>query len=304
MAVTVLVSIIAFVIVFVLPGDPAVAILGEEGARDEARYQNLREELGLDRPVPIQYLDWAGGVLTGDLGTSIRTGEPIGAALVRRAVPTFQLTVMSLAIAVAVALPIGVASAVRHRTWFDSTGTFVALVGVATPNFWLGILLIMTFAVWLGWLPPSGYVPFWTDPIESMRLMIMPAVALATGLMAIIVRQVRAGVLEVLGEDYVMTARSKGLAERTVMYKHALRNALIPVVTVIGLQIGRTFGGAATVEVVFSIPGMGRLAVDSIFFRDFTMVQAIMLVMAVAVLVTSFLTDLVYTYLDPRVRVG
>lgn len=300
--VVVLISIIAFGIVLLLPGDIALAMLGEEGARDEARYQNLRSELGLDQPVAVRYLTWTAGALTGDLGTSLRTGEPVSEAIVRRLAPTLQLTVMSLLLALAVALPIGIVSAVRQRGWFDSFGTLFALSGLAIPNFWLGIMLIIVFAVWLRWLPPSGYVPLWVDPVESLRLMIMPSLALATGLMAVVLRQVRSGMLEVLREEYVTTARSKGLAETVVVNKHALRNALIPVVTVVGMQIGRLFGGAVTVEIIFSIPGMGRLAVDSIFFRDFVMLQGIMLVTALAVLTASLVTDVLYAYLDPRIR--
>lgn len=299
-----LISLIAFSIVLLLPGDTALAMLGEEGARDEVRYQNLRQELGLDLPVPVRYMNWTASALSGDLGTSLRTGEPVEEAILRRLAPTMQLTVMALLIAIAVALPVGIVSAVRQKTWFDSLGTLFALSGLAIPNFWLGILLIIVFAVWLRWLPPSGYVPIWVDPVQSLKLMLMPSVALATGLMAVILRQVRSAVLEVLREDYVVTARSKGLAERRIVNKHALRNALIPVVTVIGMQIGRLFGGAVTVEIIFSIPGMGRLAVDSIFFRDFVTLQAIMLVMATAVLLTSLATDVLYAYLDPRIRYG
>ena len=234
----------------------------------------------------------------------MRTGEPVGSSVLRRLVPTLQLTIMSLFIALVVALPIGIISAVRRGSWFDTIGTVFALSGLAIPNFWLGILLIFVFAVWLRWLPPSGYVPFVEAPWRSMSLMLMPALALATGLMAIVLRQVRSAVLEVMREDFVNTARSKGLSERRVINKHALRNALIPVVTVIGMQLGRLFGGAVTVEIVFSIPGMGRLAVDSIYFRDFATLQAIMLVTALAVLAASLIADILYAYLDPRIRYG
>lgn len=297
-----LISVMAFSLVLLLPGDAALAILGESGARDEARYQALRDQLGLDDAIPVRYLRWAGDALRGDLGTSIRTREPVAQAVMRRLSPTLHLTILALIIAVAVGLPLGVASAVRQRTYFDSVGTMFALGGLAIPNFWLGILLIYVFSIWLRWLPSSGFVPIWEDPLQSLRLLLMPSLALATGLMAIVLRQVRSAVLEVMREDYVTTARSKGLAERQVIDKHALRNALIPVITVIGLQLGRLFGGAVTIEIVFSIPGMGRLAVDSIFFRDFVMVQAIMLVLALAVLVASLVTDVFYAALDPRIR--
>ncbi|WP_306120697.1 MULTISPECIES: ABC transporter permease [unclassified Roseitalea] len=297
-----LVSVISFIIVFVLPGDTAAAILGEDGGLDRERYEALRETLGLNKPLITRYVEWVTGVLRGDFGVSLRTSEEIGPALLQRAGPTFQLAIMAMLIAVAVAIPVGVASAVRQGTWVDTAGTLLALSGIATPGFWLGIMLILVFAVWLKWLPPSGYVPIWESPLESVRLMILPAVALATALMGVTIRQVRTAVIEVLGEDYITTARAKGVRERQIVYRHALRNALLPVVTVIGLQMGQTLAGAATIEVVFSIPGLGRLAVDSIFFRDFTMIQAVMLLFAVIVLASSFLTDLLYARLDPRIR--
>jgi peptide/nickel transport system permease protein len=297
-----LVSVISFLIIFVLPGDTAAAILGEDGGLDPERYEALRETLGLNKSLLARYLDWMGGVLTGDFGVSLRTNEEIGPALLQRAGPTFQLALMAMLIAVVVAIPIGVLSAVRQGSWADTAATVFALSGVAMPGFWLGIMLILAFSVWLRWLPPSGYVPLWQDPVQSVRLMIMPAIALSAALWGVLIRQVRAAVIEVLNEDYIDTARAKGVSEARIIYRHALRNALLPVVTVLGLQMGHTLAGAATIEVVFSIPGLGRLAVDSIFFRDFTMIQAVMLLFATIVLASSFLTDLLYTRLDPRVR--
>lgn len=302
--VVVLVSIIAFAIVSILPGDAAVAILGEEAGRDAQRYEALRQQLGLADPVYLRYLRWVGGALTGDFGLSLRTGEPIGPAILARAVPTVQLAVFALLIAIAIAIPVGVVSAVRYRSWVDNAGTLFALSAVATPGFWLGIMLVMLLSVQLKLLPPSGYRPIWEDSVESLRLMLMPALALASGLVGVLIRQVRSSVLEVLNEDYVTTARAKGLRRHQVLYGHALRNALLPVVTVIGLQLGSIFGGAATIETVFSIPGLGRLTVDSIFFRDFTMLQALMLVLALTVLAASLITDLVYSQIDPRIRRG
>ena len=302
--VVVLVSIIAFLIVSVLPGDAAVAILGEEAGRDAARYEVLRQQLGLADPIHIRYLRWIGGVLGGDLGVSLRTGEPIGPAILARAVPTVQLAIFSLLIAITIAIPVGVVSAVHYRRPIDNAGTLLALTAVATPGFWLGIMLVMLFSVHLRLLPPSGYRPFFENPIESLRLMLMPAIALSSGLVGVLIRQVRSAVLEVLGEEYITTARAKGLRGRQVLYGHALRNALLPVVTLIGLQLGSIFGGAATIETVFSIPGLGRLTVDSIFFRDFTMLQALMLVLALTVLAASLITDLVYSQIDPRIRNG
>jgi peptide/nickel transport system permease protein len=302
--VVVLVSVIAFLIVSVLPGDTAAAMLGEQGARDTARYTALRQELGLDRPVVLRYLDWVSQAARGNLGRSLRTGEAIGPAILARAVPTVQLALMALLISVVIAIPVGVLSAVYYRRPPDHAGTLFALTAIATPGFWFGIMLIMLFSVKLRWLPPSGYKPFLADPAGSLRLMLMPSLALATGFTGVLIRQVRSSVLEVLSEDYITTARAKGLSRRSVLFGHALRNALLPVVTLIGLQLGHLFGGAATIETVFSIPGLGRLAVDSIFFRDFTMIQALMLVLALTVLAASLVTDLVYSRIDPRIRRG
>ncbi len=300
--IVVLVSIISFAIVQVLPGDVALAILGEERARNEAAYEQVRSDLGLDRPLPVRYLAWIGSALTGDLGTSYRTREAVSEALARRLAPTLQLALISLVIGVAIGIPLGVVSATNRGGWLDSTSTLLALWSVAIPNFWLGILLIYLFSITLGWLPPSGYVSFLEAPIESLKLMIMPAIALGTGLAGVVLRQTRSAVLEVLGDDYIRTARSKGIRNAAVLNKHALRNALIPVITVIGMQLGRLIGGTVTVEIVFSIPGMGRLAADTIYFRDFPVLQGIMLITALAVLIASFVTDVVYSFIDPRIQ--
>jgi peptide/nickel transport system permease protein len=300
--VLVLVSLIAFGVTSLLPGDAALAMLGESLAKDEKLYQTLRREMGLDLPVYVQYLRWASRAVTGDLGVSFRSKQPVAEAILQRLAPTVQLTVMSLALALVVALPIGLISAVRPNSWADAIGTLLALSGVAIPHFWLGILLMFLLAVWLGLLPPSGYARLLDDPLGSLRLMIMPCMTLATGLAAVVTRQVRSALLEVLQDDYIRTARAKGLAERAVVTGHALRNALIPVVTIIGMQTGRLFGGAVVVETIFSIPGIGRLAVDSIFHRDFPVLQGVVLLMAMAVLLVNLATDILYAYIDPRIR--
>lgn len=297
-----LVSLIAFGLLYLLPGDPALAILGEQGARDERQYQALRAELGLDRPFVIQYLSWAARAATGDFGTSIRTRQPIGEVIRERLATTVQLAVLSFAIGLGIALPTGIASARRPRSATDVVGTIFALSGVAIPHFWLGILLIYLFAVWLRWLPPSGYVAPTESPVEWLRLMLMPAFTLGTGLAAVMMRQIRSALVEVLQQEYVTVARAKGLDDTTVVRVHALRNALIPVITVVGLQIGRLLGGTVVVETIFSVPGMGKLAVDSIFFRDFPVVQSVVLVLAVAVLAANLIADILYAYVDPRIR--
>ncbi len=300
--VVLLVSVISFALTFLLPGDPARLILGDQMAADQDAYQAVRRELGLDRPVPIQYLDWLGGTLTGDLGTSTRDRLPVVAGVGERLPVTLELSALALLLALAVALPAGVVSAMKPNSRWDVGCSLFSLWGVAIPHFWLGILLIYGFAVFLDLLPPSGYVPFADDPAANLKHMVLPAVTLGVGLAAVIMRQVRSSLIEVLQQEYVTTARAKGLATRAVVGRHALKNALIPVVTVIGLQVGLLFGGAVITESIFSIPGLGRWAVDSILWRDFPVVQAVSLVMAIGVLVTNLVTDIAYAYIDPRIH--
>lgn len=297
-----LVSMIAFSIILLLPGDPAMAILGPDRARDVVVYQALRDEMGLDKPIPLQYTTWLGKIVTGDLGTSSRNQQPVTVLLAQSIWPTIQLAVTAMLIALVIAVPIGIISAIKPGSLADSVGTTFALSGVAIPNFILGILLILLFSLSWRLLPAGGYIPITTDPVESMKLMLLPAFALGTGLAAVLMRQIRSAMLEVMNQDYVTTARSKGIGENTVVSRHALRNALIPVITVIGVQIGRLMGGTVVIETIFSIPGMGKLAVSSIFFRDFPVVQAVVLILGLAVLLSNLITDLLYGVIDPRVR--
>jgi peptide/nickel transport system permease protein len=300
--VIVLVSAIAFSLLFVLPGDPALAILGEEQAKNQQLYQQLRAELGLDRPLPVQYVDWASKVVRGDLGTSTRTQLPVSQLLLQRIGPTVQLSAMAMLLGVVIAIPVGIISAVKPNSRSDVIGTVLAMIGASIPPFWLGLLLILFFALWLRWLPPSGYVPPTRDLGANLALMVMPTITLAGGIAAIVMRQTRSAMLEVLRQDYVTTARAKGLVERVVLTKHALRNALIPIVTIIGLEFGHLMGGAVITETIFSVPGVGRLAADSIFQRDFPVLQAVVLLLAFAVLLANLLTDIAYAWLDPRIR--
>jgi peptide/nickel transport system permease protein len=302
--VLVIVSFLAYALIMILPGDPAQMMLGEQVANDNSAYLALRTQLGLDRPIPIQYLDWATRALRGDFGVSLKDKLPIGTEIGAHIFPTLELAAFAMLIALAVALPAGIISALKPNSLLDVLATMGALSGVAFPHFFLGILLIYAFAVSLHAVPPSGYVAPWEDLGQNLRLMLMPALALSSGIAAVIMRQVRGSLLEVLAQEYVTTARSKGLGEPTVVVAHALKNALIPVVTVIGLQMGTLIGGAVVIESIFSIPGMGRLIVDSMYFRDYPMVQALLLLLAVVVLVTNLLTDLTYAYLDPRIRLG
>ena len=299
-----LVTMVTFSVALLLPGDPALAYIGEANMRDKVMYETMRKELGLDQPIPVQYAKWLGRVLRGDFGRSIRTREPALEGLLARFPVTLHLTAMAMLVALAIAVPVGILSAVRPNSTGDKVGTVLAMSGVAVPDFWLGIMLIYVFAVWFKVLPPSGYVPLSQGVWPSLLSMLLPAVALGMALSAVVMRQLRSSLIEVLQQEYVMVARAKGLREGLVVGRHALKNALIPVVTVIGLQTGRLFGGAVVVETIFALPGLGRLAADSIFFRDFPMLQGVVLILALAVLLANLLTDLLYAFLDPRIRYG
>lgn len=296
-----IVSVITFGLLYVLPGDPAAAILGEEGGTSET-YEAVRRDLGLDQPLWVQYGKWLGRVARGDLGTSIRTGEPVANLLLRRAPISLYVGGAGLAVGLLIGLPAALLSALRPGSRLDITGSVMALGGIALPSFWQALLFVYLFAVLLRWLPPSGYTSPVQDPWLSAKMLLMPAVVLGTHSAAVIMRQARSAVIEVLGQDYITTARSKGLAEQRVIVWHALKNALIPVVTILGLQMGSLVSGAAIVETVFAIPGMGRTAVDAIFFRDYPVLQGAVLMLTLAVLFANLLTDLAYGYVDPRIR--
>jgi peptide/nickel transport system permease protein len=245
---------------------------------------------------------WAGRVLSGDFGMSIRNQTPIGETIWVKLLPTAELALLAAIISVLIAFPAGIISALRPNSLADAGAMFVALSGVAVPHFFLGVLLIYAFAVWLRILPPSGYVAPWDDLGQNLKLMLMPAFTIGTGLAAILTRQIRSALIEVLQQEYVITARSKGLGERAVVLGHALKNAAIPVVTIMGQQVGTLIGGAVVTETIFAIPGMGRLIVDSISYRDFPVVQATVLVLSISVLLANLTTDIIYGYLDPRIR--
>lgn len=295
-----LVSVVVFAFVHVLPGDPAVLFLGEEA--DAVTLARFRERLGLDRPLPVQYLAWAGGVLRGDFGRSLRTNQPVAEAILERLPVTLELLVAALAVSLVIAVPLGIVSAVRRNSRVDVASTVFALGGFSLPNFWLGIVLIYVFALILRWLPSSGFVPMGESLGENLRSIILPAFTLGTALAALVTRQLRSGMLEVLGQDFVRTARAKGLDERRVVAVHALKNALIPVVTVIGLQVGTLLGNTIVTETLFALPGVGRLMIDAIFSRDFFVVQGVILFLAVGYVLSNLVVDLLYSYLDPRIR--
>lgn len=298
--VIILISVITFFAMRLLPGDPALAILGEEG--DPAVAAVLREELGYNKPVVVQYFDWIGNAFQGDFGDSRRSGDSVAALVSDRLEVTVELGILSMILAIVIAIPIGLLAGSRPNTPFDYGGTLFAVLGAAIPNFWLALVLILVFAVELGWFPALGWTSFRDDPVENLRGLFLPALAIGVAQAAVLARQTRAAMVEVLRQDYVRTARAKGLRERTVIVRHGFRNALIPVITILGLQVSNVVGGAIIIETVFSLPGVGKLLIDSIFSREFPTVQALALMVAVAVAMSNLFVDVAYAYLDPRIR--
>jgi peptide/nickel transport system permease protein len=294
-----IVTIMVFGIQRSLPGDPAVVLAGEQ--QDPQVIAFIRQKYRLDEPIPVQYVAWLGQLAQGDLGVSMRTGEPVAALIATKLPVTVQLATLSILIAVLVAIPAGVVAATRKNTGWDFAGTIAALSGLSIPNFWLGIMLILFISVRLGWLPASGFVPFGEAPLENLKRMIMPAFVLGTGLAAVLMRQMRSSMLEVLAQDYVRTAAAKGASQWTTVVRHAVRNALIPVVTILGLQLGTLLSGAVLTEQVFTIPGFGKLVVDAVFNRDYAVVQGVVLFTATAYIAINFLVDVFYSVLDPRI---
>ena len=296
------ISLIVFTGVRLIPGDPARVMGGTDA--DPAGLEEIREKYGLKDPIVLQYLRWAGLALRGDLGESIRTREPVVKTVARKLPITIELAWLSVLIAVGIAIPAGVFSATRRNTIWDLLANGVSLCGLSIPSFWLGIMLILFLSVRLGWLPASGFVPLWEDPIGNVTRMIMPAFVLGTGLAAVLMRQTRNSMIEVLSADYIRTARSKGLTGRAVVFRHAIRNGLIPVVTILGLQMGALMSGAVVTEQIFVVPGFGRLIVEAVFTRDYPLVQGVVLITASAYVFINLLVDVSYSVLDPRIRVG
>jgi peptide/nickel transport system permease protein len=294
-------TVVVFLGVRALPGDPAVALSAE--SNNPQALHAIRVEYGLDKPLPVQYLVWVDQALHGNLGTSPKTGLSVAQTLGERLPITIELTVLALLIAVVVGVPIGILAAVRRGSAADYVASTTAIAGLSVPHFWLGILFILAFAVRLEWLPASGFVPL-TDPLGNLSHMVMPATVLGIGLAAVVMRQMRSAMLESLGADYVRTARAKGMTERTVVGLHALRNSLVTVVTVVGLQLGTLISGAVITEQIFVIPGIGKLTIDSVFSRDYPSLQGVVLVTATGYIVANLLVDLTYSVLNPRIRVA
>jgi peptide/nickel transport system permease protein len=294
------VSVLIFLLQQLLPGDPALVMAGEE--KDPAVIQQIREQYRLDQPLPVQYLHWIGGVLQGDLGESMRIKQPVSELILEKLPVTLQLATMAMVFAVLIGIPAGVLSAVKKGTAWDVGANVFALWGLSTPNFWLGIMLIFLFSVQLGWLPASGFVSPFEDLGQSLATTVMPAFVLGNAIAAVLMRHMRSAMLQAMSADYVRTARAKGLRETAVVLRHALRNALTPVITLGALEFGTLLSGAVLTEQVFSIPGFGKLIVDAVFNRDYAVVQGVVLVTATVYILLNLLADVLYVLVNPRLR--
>ena len=297
----VFVSMLIFGLQQLLPGDPAVVLAGEERDPDVVAY--LHKKLHLDEPLPMRYLYWIGGVLHGDLGESLRMQKPVLELILEKLPVTMELAAFAIVIALVIGVPAGIVSAVKRNTAWDYGANAVALWGLSTPNFWLGIMMILLFSVTLGWLPASGFVSPFENLKANLAALVMPAFVLGNAIAAVLMRHTRSAMLQVLSSDYVRTARAKGLGERSVILKHALRNALIPVITLGALELGTLLSGAVLTEQVFTIPGFGKLIVDAVFNRDYAVVQGVVLFTATAYIVLNLLADLAYVVVNPQIRV-
>jgi peptide/nickel transport system permease protein len=298
----VLVTIVVFIGVRALPGDTARALAGEE--TDPVAVAQIRAQYGLDQPIPVQYLQYVKNALSGDLGRSARTGLPVTETIGHALPVTLQLSFFAIVIAVLIGILAGVVAAVRRRSAAEWAANSVALLGLSVPNFWFGLMAVLVLAIAYPILPASGYVSVFDNPIESFRHLVMPAVVLGSGLAAVIMRQTRSAMLEALSADYVRTARAKGLGGAQVVFGHALRNSLIVVTTIVGLQLGLLISGAVVTEQIFVLPGFGKLTIDAVFTRDYPLLQGVVLVTATAYIGINLLVDLLYSVIDPRIRVG
>jgi peptide/nickel transport system permease protein len=297
-------SILIFLLLRLLPGDIVDIIAGPDSQTDTAARARLRQSMGLSDPIPVQYVKWLGNLLQGDPGKSLRSGKPVGELLLHSLPITTELALLAVLMATTVAIPLGVVSAVRRDTAFDFGSRVTGLIGLSLPGFWIATLMLLFTSRVFHWVPPIRYISPFDDPLGNLKQMALPALALAIQLMAIEMRMTRTTMLEVLGQDFVRTARAKGLRNRVVVYRHALRNALIPVITVIGFQVGSLMGTSAIVEVVFGLNGIGNTLVQAIFNRDYPLVQAAALYLATAFVLINLAVDVLYAYLDPRIKQG
>lgn len=296
------ISLVTFFLIRLVPGDVVDLMLGNESTLDETRRQELRRVFGLDEPIYVQYFTWAGDVVRGDLGTSLRTGQSVRGEIFSKMPVTLELTFFSVVIALLIAIPTGIIAAVKAGSSAEAAAQGISLLGLSIPNFWLGTLLILVTSRYFHWFPAANYVSFSEDPWKNIQIFILPAIALGAALAAITMRMMRSSLLEVLKREYITTARAKGLTNNAVISRHAIRNAMIPVITVVGIQIGRLLGGAIIIEELFNLPGMGRLAIDAIEQRDYPMIQGVVLVTTVAFVLINLAVDILYSYIDPRIR--
>jgi peptide/nickel transport system permease protein len=297
------VSIVTFALIHLIPGDALDALIGTQYALTEAQAAALRSYFGIDKPLHEQYWVWLTSALQGDMGYSIRTGKPVLPQILAHYPLTLELTLLATVVAICIGLPIGMLSAVRTNSALDLFGRFFALLGLSLPNFWLGTLIILVLSLYFRWLPNTGgYVDFFEDPLTNLKQLIFPALTLGTAMAAAVMRMTRSAMLEVLGQDYVRTARSKGLSEWIVISGHSLRNALIPVITIVAIQMGYLLGGTVIVEEIFSLPGVGRLTLNAIYQRDYAMVQAAILFIAFNFVVINLLADVAYGFTNPTIR--
>lgn len=294
------ISVVVFLLIQAVPGDVVSVLLGMRTSPEAAAA--LRRMFGLDQPLPVQYARWASAILRGDLGHSLRSGLPVSYLLASRMVVSAELAGLGLFLAVMSGVPLGVIAALKQNTATDYVATSAALIGLSMPDFWIGTLLVLIFSIRLRWLPPTGYVPFATDPAENLKLMLLPAITLAGGSASYIMRMTRSVVLEVLSKDYVRTARAKGLPERLVVYAHAFRNALVPIMAIVGQQLAYLMGGVVVVEAIFAVPGIGRTALESIYNRDYPVVMGVVLLVAFMYVAVNLVVDLLSALVDVRIR--
>jgi peptide/nickel transport system permease protein len=297
-----LATVVVFIGVHSLPGDPAVALSGE--GRDPAAVEAVRARYGLDQPLPVQYVRWLGMAVRGNIGTSIRSHVSVSETILDRLPVTLELAALSLLTAIVIGIPVGILAAVRRGGALDYFGSVLSLFGLSLPTFWFGLVLILGLASYLHWLPASGFVPLLDNPVENLRRMVMPALVLGSGLGAVLMRQLRSAMLESLGSEYVRTARAKGLSEWEVVGIHALRNSLISIVTILGLELGALISGSVVTETIFLVPGFGRLIIDAVYSRDYPIIQGVAFYSAAAYIFVNLLVDLTYSILNPRIRVS
>lgn len=296
-------TIIVFIVLRLIPGDPALAILNDgDGSYTQEHLEKLRHELGTDRPIVVQYVDWIGGVLQGDFGDSLWFNAPVMIELKTRIPRTMELAGLAILLSIFFAVPLGIISAIRPDGWLDYGARVFTLTGISIPNFLFGILLILFLVRLFNWLPPLGYVEIWDEPLKNLQQMAFPAIALAFYDMAFIARVSRSSMLEILREDYMRTARAKGLSERVVLMRHGLKNASLPILTMTGWQFGRLLEGTVIIEIIFLIPGMGRILIEAVFQQDYPMIQAVVVIIGTGILTLNLLVDLLYGMLDPRIR--